>query len=142
MCGLKFKFSCKFPFQNKVFPTKRIIKNIYILVFIESILKMPLDPLTLVIIIIAGLILIELFKHIFFKKVYRFFFISITLIIILILFSGYLASKGLLDHENKFVATGASIMEGIKDNVGEEELKNLTSPIKKIDSKDLRKLYK
>ena len=103
---------------------------------------MPIDPLTLIIIIIVGLVLIELFKHIFFKKVYRFFFISIILIAILVLFSGYLASKGILNNENKFIATGASIMEGIKDNIGEEELKNLTSPIKKIDSKDLRKLYK
>lgn len=103
---------------------------------------MPIEPLTLVIIVVSGLILIELFKHIIFKKVYKFFFISLVLVILLILFTGYLASEGLLGSDNKFVATGASIMEDIKENVGEEELENLTSSIKRIDNKGLRKLYK
>lgn len=103
---------------------------------------MALDLLTLVIIIIGSLIVIELFKHILFKKVYRFLLVGVVLLVILIIVSGYLASTDILKVDNKFVATGASILDGIKDNIGEDEIKNITSPIRRIDKNELRKLYK
>ena len=103
---------------------------------------MAIDIITLVIVVIVALILIELVKHVLFKKIYRFFLFSIVIIVILIVLIGYLASRDVISNNNKFVATGAAIMDGVSQNIDKETVNNLTSPIKKIDKEGLRKLYK
>lgn len=103
---------------------------------------MPIDIITLIIIAVVALIVIELVKHVLFKKVYRFFLFSIVIVVILIILIGYLASRDIISNDNKFVATGAAIMEGVSQNIDKETISNITSPIKKIDKEDLRKLYK
>jgi len=79
--------------------------------------------LNIIIIILIGLFALEIFKHIFIKKIYKTLLILILVIVSLLIFSFY-ASKD--NPNNQAITAGATIVDSaktLKDNFDINEIK-------------------
>lgn len=84
-----------------------------------------MNLIKLVLLMLAIIVAFEFVKHYFIKRTGRLFLLLVILLLIVLIASSYLTSNNLLKTDNKFVATGASIVNMAKESIETTKI-NLT----------------
>lgn len=72
-----------------------------------------MDPILLTIIIVIGFFLLEMTKHLFTRTTLRLVLVFFVVIILLFTLISSLSTKELMNSDNEYVQTGASIVNNI-----------------------------
>lgn len=87
---------------------------------------------TIIIIVVIALLLLEMFKHKITKNLFHYVIIFIIFIVILLIASAYFDLSSFFSDDNTFVKTGATITEGVKDDVDDIDWEE-SSTLEKIE---------
>jgi len=86
---------------------------------------------TIIVILATAIIVLELFKHLFMRKLSKWMIVLVVLLILLLVLSSYVDTSFIKKSNNKILATGASIFSDIGDAVSNNlEQANYTIPFK------------
>jgi hypothetical protein len=100
-----------------------------------------MDLLFIIMLIIVGVIFLEISKHLFTKTILKVLLFSVILIIVFFAVIGSLASEKLIESDNKYIQTGATVVKLINEEpIVTESKEKIKTFFKELEEKVTNKL--